>query len=224
MIPIIRTHPKLTNFTKFYPKVFRRHAHILVANGYMAIRSSINKDTEEPTITIRIYQWIKNSLKEYKNLPTVILDCRYNIFAEPPIIDKEDVKNKKDAYRFLDIVVEDSQFVPRRELIFEAKRLRKGDFTISKYCSDGITRFVDSTYGAQSFEAVMLGFWQDATLEHWIKQLTTALKKDAKKNMKVKKNLRKVKIITGFPDEWMSRHERPLGTDIILFHIFLDCR
>jgi hypothetical protein len=224
MIPNIRTHPKSTNFTRFYPSVFRRHAHILIAYGYTAVRPTLNKDTEEPTITIRIYQWIKKSLKEYKNLPDMILDCRYNIIAEPPLIEEIDPQNIKDTHRFLDIVVEDSQFIPRQEIIFEAKRLKKKDFTIGKYCQDGVLRFVDNIYGTESSEAVLIGFWQDGDVKHWLNQLKKSFANDSLGTMKVKKNLRLVSIIKSFPDEWMSRHGRKSGDDIILFHIFLDCR
>jgi hypothetical protein len=223
MIPNIRTHPKSTNFTRFYPSVFRRHAHILIAYGYKAVRPTLNENTEEPTITIRIYQWIKKSLKEYKNLPDIILDCRYNILAEPPLIEEIDIQNIKDTHRFLDIVVEDSQFIPRQEIIFEGKRLKKGDFTIVKYCKDGVVRFVDNIYGVDSSEAVLIGFWQDGNVKHWLSELKRSFTNDSSGTMKVKKNLRSVKIISDFPHEWISRHGRSSGKDIILFHIFLDC-
>jgi hypothetical protein len=187
------------------------------------VRFSLNGSTDEPTITIRIFQWIKDSLNQYKNLPDIILDCRYNITAEPPVIEKTDVKNKKDTHRFLDIVVEDSQFIPRQELIFEGKRLKKKDFTIGKYCKTGIVRFVNATYGAASSEAVLIGFWQDGKPTYWLNQLKKSFTNDSKGTMRVKKSLRSVRIISDFPDEWISRHGRTSGNDIILFHIFLDC-
>lgn len=224
ILPEIRTHEESTAFKTFYPKIFRRDAHTLVALGYRGVRSTINADTHEPTITIRIAVWIKQALNRLDLLPNRMLACRYNVSSEQPLIETLDPASISDGHRYLDIVVEDSQSMPRQEILFEAKRLKQPDFSVKKYCDEGVARFVTDIYPALRGEAVMVAFCQTGTASGWQRLLSKHFNNSKKSaSLNIEKHLREVRIINDFPNEWMSRHHRPSGKALLLFHVFLEC-
>lgn len=224
MAIISQNTPKKISFLKSgYPQYFRRDVHKLLFFGYERVRPSINFDTEEPTITVRIAEEIDKGLDTIGLLPDSILKKRYNVVPEFPKIKLKDPLNIKDEYVRFDIVVLDSRTIPRRRYIVEAKRLRKNGFAIGKYCSDGIMRYIEDVYASEFPEAVMIAFWQDSDFTYWFGELLRKFNEDKKDNkMAVSQPLESIEIISEFSNEWVSKHTRKSGNEIILFHIFLE--
>lgn len=201
-----------------YPNYFRRDAHYILAKGYQDVRSKINSETGEVKITVRIYEAIEKRIDSF-GFPERIMNRRYAIKAEDP-------KTYKDSIKRLDIVIqttEPSQI--RTRYIFEAKRLKKNDFPIGLYCGDdGIMRFVKEMYASDCPEAAMIGFYQDSDVDYWFGELTRKFKENEQDNkMQVVESLTPFQVISEFPNEWFSLHQRISGNPIILSHIILDC-
>lgn len=214
---------KISFLKSGYPNYFRRDVHKLLFFGYERVRPFINFETEEPTITIRIAQEIDKGLDTLGLLPESILKKRYNVIPEFPKIKIKDPQNIKDEYVRFDIVVLDSRSLPRRRYIIEAKRLRKNGFAIGKYCSDGIMRYIEDVYASEFPEAAMIAFWQDSDSAYWFGELARKFKEDkVDDKMAVSQSLESIEIISELPNEWVSIHRRRSGSEIILFHLFLE--
>jgi hypothetical protein len=201
-----------------YSSYFRRDAHYILANGYQDVRNKINSETGEFKITVQIYEAIEKRFDSF-GFPEKIMNRRYAIKAEDPKIYKNEVKR-------LDIVVQTTEPSQKRiKYVFEAKRLKKNGFPIGLYCGDdGIMRFVQEIYASDCPEVAMIGFYQDMDVEYWFGELTRKFKENEKGNkMQVVENLTESKVISEFPNEWFSLHQRNSGSQVILFHILLDC-
>lgn len=201
-----------------YSSYFRRDAHYILANGYQDVRSKINSETGEVKITVQIYEAIEKRFESF-GFPEKIMNRRYAIKAEDPKIHKNEIKR-------LDIVVQTTEPAQKRiKYIFEAKRLKKNGFPIGLYCGeDGIMRFVEETYASDCPEVAMIGFYQDTDSKYWFKELTRKFKENEKDNkMQVLEGLTQFQIISEFPNEWVSCHQRVNENPVILFHIFLEC-
>ena len=201
-----------------HPDYFRRDAHYILAKGYQDVRNKINSKTGEVKITVQIYEAIEKRFDSF-GFSEKILNRRYAIKAEDTKIYKEEVKR-------LDIVVQTTEPSQKRiRYIFEAKRLKKNGFPISLYCGDdGILRFVNEIYASDSPEAAMIGFYQDTDVNYWFKELTRKFKENEQDNkIQVVENLTQFQIISEFPNEWFSLHQRKSGSGMLLFHIFLEC-
>jgi hypothetical protein len=212
-------------FQSDYPDYFRRDIHLLLAFGYTSIRSEINLNSEEPTITVRMAEAINTGLNKIGLLPDRLQREPYSVFPEPAQIKTKDPKNIKDEYIYFDIVFEEStRTIPRRRYTVEAKRLKTNGFSIGKYCDDGIMRFVNEIYASVYPEAAMIGFYQDKDVKYWFDELTRKFTEDAKpKKMGVKSDLTKFEVVTSITNEWFSMHQRNSGKKILLFHILWDC-
>lgn len=212
-----------------HPGYFRRDVHELLEYGYMKVRSTINANTEEPTITIRIAKAIKDGLDSIGELPDKFQ--YYNVTSEEAEIKAKDPNNIKDTHVFYDIVfVESTRTIPRRRYTFEGKRLKKNNFPktnnfpIRLYCNDGIMRFVNDIYASDSPEAAMIAFFQDEDVNYWFGELTRKFKENEQDNkMQVLEGLTQFQVISKFSNEWFSIHQRITESPVILFHIFLDC-
>lgn len=208
-----------------HPNYFRRDVHELLSFGYTKVRPTINADTEEPTITARLAEAIDKGFNTIGILPERLAKKPYSIKAETVEIETKDLKNIKDKHIFYDIVFEEvGQTIPRRRYTFEGKRLKKNKFSIGLYCADGISRFVEEIYASDCPEAAMIGFYQDADVNYWFKELTRKFKENEQDNkMQLIENLTKKLVISDFSNEWVSLHQRKSKGRIILFHIFLEC-
>lgn len=225
----IISHPEPKKTKSFfqsigYSKRFRKDVHILLDFGYKRVRSTINTDTQEPTITGRIAEEIEKGLEQLGLLPEEVLKPHYVVIPENSKIKSTDPNNIKDKFIRLDIVILDSRKRPYRRYVVEAKRLKKKNFrkAIDKYCNDGIMRFIDEIYASDSPEAIMVGFWQDEDAKHWLDELTQKFEEN-EKTMSVNEKLISIEVIPEISHELFSIHQRKSGSKIILFHILLDC-
>ena len=110
------------------------------------------------------------------------------------------------------------------EYVFEAKRLKKKIFTVSKYVGkEGLQCFVKGSYASQYSEAAMVGYDQSGDANHWQKELKKNFDKNSRNDLCVKQALQKVQVISSMPDIWVSQHERKDYELITVYHIFLNC-
>lgn len=196
-----KTSPINPNKTKSflqsnYPDYFRRDVHTLLAFGYNFIRSEINANSEEPTITVRMTEAINVGFDSIGLLPNKLQKRHYAVFAESAQIETRDSENIKDKYIYFDVIFQETggRNIPRRRYTVEAKRLKTNGFSIGKYCDDGIMRFVNEIYAFGFPEAAMIGFFQDKDVSYWFDELTRKFNEDEKnKKMGVELKLRKSK-------------------------------
>lgn len=207
-----------------YSRKFRKDVHTLLNYGYKEVKPTLTSETQEPTITGRIAEAIDKGLQELGLLPDEVLKPHYVVIPEFSKIQFSDLKNEKDFFLRLDIVILNNQKRPYKKYIVEGKRLKKENFidAIKKYCDHGIIRFVEEIYASDIPEAIMAGFWQDEDLKHWFDELVQKFDDDEIK-MCVEEKLKPIKIIPEILHEWYSIHRRKSGSKILLFHIFLDC-
>ena len=210
--------PELNYFGSF-SSAFRIKAHTLISWGYRGALSRIKHNShEETTITGYISAAINNRLRTF-DCPVWSED--FSVKENNPV-EMEGREGKKRPQP--DLIIE-GNMQGRPEYVFEAKRLKKNGFGVGKYLgSDGLGCFVSGKYAPRYDEAAMLGYIQSDSPTYWQAQL-----RDKINSKKAPLNLislpRGVKIISDFPDEWMTIHRRKfIGRSISIFHIFLDFR
>jgi hypothetical protein len=201
-----------------YDYGFRRDAHQLLAWGHQAALSQIHCDLMEEEITGLIVEAVETRLDDPS---TPERFDRYSIDEEKPIA-VEGRKGKKR--RRLDLVVVSGHSRPRRKYIFEAKRLRKNGYPISKYVgTDGLQCFVKGVYASQYPEAAMVGYVQSDAANYWETELKRSFDGYPHNNLRIKQLLQKVQVLSSVPDVWVSEHEREESGSITVYHIFLNC-
>ena len=212
------TKPSRIAVTTFTTQ-FRKQVHQLIAWGFKDAKTRVNSNDEhEPAIT--------GFIAEATNDRFCALDCTkwfsyYSVHDNSPV--KKEGRSGKSR-PIPDIIIE-AGFKGRPKYLFEAKRLRKAGFPVSKYtASDGIGCFISGLYASEYNESGMLGYVQSDSMEHWQNDVKSAIDKDSTE-LRLKSPQRDVRIIEAFPLEWVSEHERDgVPRPIIIFHILLDCR
>lgn len=205
-----------------YLEAFRSHAHQLLVWAHGDVRTKINPALDEPAITGLIAEAMKARLNTHPDTPEEY--AHYWIGDQEPVSPGGQLGN--DRLR-LDVTVIRTGVKPRLSYIFEAKRLRTGAFTISKYTgAGGMGDFLACRYGGSCPEAAMVGLIQDKDAAYWSDELKRVFAADLAGKppvLAIKKPLSRLVVIAAIPDEWDSHHLRTDGTDIRLLHIFLPC-
>ncbi|MGE3724972.1 MAG: hypothetical protein AB7I41_05450 [Candidatus Sericytochromatia bacterium] len=198
----------------------RECVHQLLVWGYEDIKSKVTPENEEEDITGWLTHAIELRLNDENTPPEYE---HYYIAEETPV--PHFISSGKSRKR-IDIVISNSQTKPRPKFCFEAKRLKKGSHTISKYTGDGgMQCFLKCEYAVEQSEAGMLGYIQDLSPDHWFRQLKKMFdnsKEDPTLN--IVQPLKKVQILKDLPHEWESKHTRLDGSHLDLLHVFLDFR
>ena len=201
-----------------YDYGFRRDAHQLIDWGYQDALSEIHCKLLEEEITGLIVDAIEERLDDPF---TPERFDRYSIDEEKPI-SVEGRKGKKR--RRLDLVVVSGHSRPRPKYIFEAKRLRKNGYPISKYLGeDGLKCFIQGVYASQYPEAAMIGYVQSDIAIYWESELQRSFNKDLDNDFCIVQALEKATVLSSMPDVWFSKHDRKVGDIITVYHLFLDC-
>ena len=69
----------------------------------------------------------------------------------------------------------------------------------------------------------MVGYVQSDSAPYWLSELARKLSEPAGGNLECKKLPVPVSVLASLPDEWITVHGRPDGSEIAVYHIFLDC-
>lgn len=218
---LIRMKPQRRSrqWFEFYERAFRIGVHQLLAWGYLDARPNIGPNAAEDAITGQIIECIKDRLDD-PNTPHDYTRF-YNVVDQDPVRRS----GKRGKLRpILDIVMTCSIRLPRPEFMFEAKRLKANGFPIGLYLgNDGLLCFVRGQYAAEYSTAGMLGYIQSHDASRWIKQLDKKLSGNGRKDLRVIKNLSKVRVHSSIDHEFTSMHGRIKNSNILIFHVLLDC-
>lgn len=201
----------------FFQNRFRFCAHQLLAWGYQDARSFIGPDLEEEDITGHLVKAIQDRLNDLNTPPEY--SERYEVHEEKPIHSPERTGKKRQR---IDILAICTGKHPRPELWFEAKRLKTQVCTIGKYVgTGGMQCYIKCEYAKNYPMAAMIGYIQNSTPSYWYSELVRVFGTD--KALNVTKKLSQCQVVPSLSNEWKSSHNRTDGTDIELYHIFLDC-
>ena len=201
-----------------YDYGFRRDAHQLLAWGYENAIPKIHCKLQEEEITGFIAEEIEDKLDD-PYLPERFE--RYSISDEKPISGEGRTGKSR---RRLDLVIVSGHNRPRPKYIFEAKRLCRNSYPISKYIGkDGLKCYVNGIYASQYPEAAMIGYIQSDSSQYWENQLRRSFDKDSNNSLCLEQKLQETKVIDSLLDEWVSQHHRHDQILITVYHIFLDC-
>lgn len=211
------TQPEIDYFGIF-SNAFRKHVHLLIIWGHSGAHPRIKSINEqEPSITGYIADSIKNRLRDVYCPPW----CKhYSVQDDPPVESEGRVGRRR---RRADIIIE-SNVKGRPEFLFEAKRLRKNGYGVSKYVgSEGMGCFINSVYGSRYNETAMIGYVQSSSLDHWKSKIKETIDKNNVK-LELKSVQQDITIIDEIQFEWFSEHARKaIGRDVKIYHILLDC-
>jgi len=207
----------LNSFTlDVYNYRFRQDAHQLLYWGYQDTLQQIHCKRKEEEITGLIVEAIEERLDA---LSTPERFDRYSIDEEKPIAVEGRMGKER---RRLDLVVVSGHNRPRPKYIFEAKRLKKRAYPISRYVNEeGLQCFVKGIYASQCPESSMVGYMQSDDASYWVNELKRKFNEPS--DLRVKQPLQKDQVLSSMPDVWFSEHEREENDSIIIYHIFLDC-
>lgn len=213
------TKPNSHDFQK-WKGAFREKAHLLIQVGYTEGLHNIESDKhEEQDIT----EFIVNAIKIWMRSPASLPWCKYFDIHEEAPVQKENSHGKSRPRT--DILVKWCSQRERPEYIFEAKRLRKKGYGVGKYTGpEGMGCFTEGVYAGEYDEAAMLGYVQSNTLSYWKEQLKKSItQKEA--DLYLNSPQYDEMVITSFPLEWVSEHERKKGINcsIKIYHILLNC-
>lgn len=212
----------LSELWDFYRVVFREHAHQLLLWAHMDVRAQLDANLDEPDITGLLATAMTSRLN---HLDTPDDYLHYTIGDQQPQSPGGELGN--DRLR-LDVTVIRSGIRPRLTFVYEAKRLRTSGFAIGKYVGEGgMGDFLSCRYAADAPEAAMVGLFQNRDLAYWHLELQRAFDEDRLANLDklgIDSGLAPIIVLNALVGELESRHRRSNGTDIQLFHIFLDCR
>jgi hypothetical protein len=216
------TNGSLSALWDLYGEAFRLHSHQLLAWAHMDVRSRLHSDLDEPSITGLLAEAMKFRLNYHPGTPDSYL--HYSIGDQPPHSPAGELGN--DRLR-LDITVIRSGVRPRLVFVFEAKRLRTGGFPISKYIgAGGMGDFISGRYAEDCSQAAMVALYQNKESSYWHSELKRAFSENEKSSpvtLNTVSSLQAVTILEALPEELQSTHRRKDGTELLLFHIFLDC-
>lgn len=205
-----------------YWSAFRRHVHALLAWGYEDSRHRVQAKQQEPDITGFIAEAIKDRLND-----PVSPDWCMNFWVDddPPI--PGGGRTGRGRWR-PDLIFVLMGRVPRLLYHFEAKRLhaqRSKNKNLEEYLGEeGLGCFLSGKYAGESDEAGMLGYVQCDDTNIWAARLRSAIDQDSqnKNELLLLPPQRNIQIIDAFPQEWISKHGRKIGRNIVIHHILLE--
>lgn len=211
-----------------YLVVVREDAHQLLAWSYADTRPRLATARDEYEMTGLLADGMEARINCSE---TDYRYTRYAIHNEKPTSPSGQLGKTRPR---LDIQIELCGVRPKPHFTFEAKRLRDDANsgirdTMRHYLGDeGICRFVNGHYSPESSEAAMLGLIQAHDSAFWMAHVGHAFaSEDSNRGPKafgLIAALQPANVIPEFPDEHVSVHARPSGSEIRIFHLFIDCR
>jgi hypothetical protein len=197
---------------------FRCHVFELIGWGFRDAEQDIRKMEHEEDITGLIRKAIR---KKLDSDPSPRLKY-YSVHNEDPVDDLGTLGKNRPR---VDILFEYGGTRPRLRYSLEAKRcarvIHKSRYTI-KWYAEGIAAFLAGTYATDSPEGGLLGLIQSDDEKFWTSELARLLEADV--SLACKTPLAESQLITDMLDVALSRHQRKDGSDIDLYHAFLDCK
>ncbi len=201
-----------------YWATYRQHIHTLLAWGYANSRNRVQAKHDETAIT----GFIAEAIQDILDGPDSPLWCNQIVIKDDPPIPGGGRTGRK-RWR-PDLIFESVERRPRPKYHFEAKRLRKQQ-SINDYLGEGgLQCFISGRYAHESDEAGMLGYIQCDNISIWVERLQLAIDQDTqgKNEMLLSSPQCNIQVVDTFPHEWMTKHDRHTGKNIVVNHILLD--
>ena len=196
----------------------RRHAHQLLARGYLRLNAAEFGSSKEPDITGRLCQAVDEFMAA-TDAPSWV--TRYALRDDP----KLNVRGLEGESRpRIDIEIERVQRGRRPLFRFEAKRLGpKHSLTSSKgyLGSEGIGAFLSNYYELTHPEAGMLGYIQSDNIAHWHQKLLNELAKDPVSHGYDKSQGLTEDILASGLSTWRSEHMKNDDSSLMIWHTLL---
>lgn len=201
-----------------YWSTYRQHVHTLLVWGYVDSRNRVQAKHDEPAITGFIAEAIQDRLDSPDSPPW----CNQLAIKDDPPIPGGGRTGRK-RWR-PDLIFESVERKPRPKYHFEAKRLRKQQSINDYLGEDGLHCFLSGRYAHESDEAGMLGYIQCDNISSWVERLQLAIAQDSqgKNEFLLLSPQRNIQVVDAFPQEWMSKHGRHTGKNIVIHHLLLD--
>jgi len=201
-----------------YWSTYRQHVHTLLAWGYADSRNKVQAKHDETAITGFIAEAIQDRLDALDSP----LWCNQIVVKDDPPIPGGGRTGRK-RWR-PDLIFESVERKPRPKYHFEAKRLRKQQSINDYLGEDGLHCFLSGRYAHESDEAGMLGYIQCDNISSWVERLQLAIAQDSqeKNEFLLLSPQRNIQVVDAFPQEWMSKHGRHTGKNIVIHHLLLD--
>ena len=197
---------------------FRVRVRQLLFFGYSrSIDVLKSADNEETAIT----GYIAETLDEFLESPSCPAWCEFFSIRDDPPVKRKGTSGRSRPRA--DLIIE-AGFYGRPQCIFEAKRLRRRGYGISKYIdAGGMGCFISGLYASRYDEAIMIGYLQSDSIDFWKNKLIKAIEK-SKDALHLISAQRDIQVIDEFPFEWLSEHSRiQVGRPVTIHHILLDC-
>lgn len=201
-----------------YWSAYRQHVHTLLVWGYTDSRPRVQAKHDEPAITGFIAEAIQNRLDA---IDSPSWCDQIGIKDDPPIPGGGRTGRKRWRP---DLIFESVERRPRPKYHFEAKRLRNQQSINDYLGKDGLGCFLSGRYAHESDEAGMLGYIQCDNISTWVERLQLAIDQDFqdKNEFLLLSPQRNIQVVNAFPKEWMSKHDRHTGRNIVIHHLLLD--
>lgn len=196
---------------------FIKHIHNILYEGYVRMKNKhvYNTTSVENEITWLLYNEMDGYLND-RSCPNIYKN--YFVSQQDPT---RSTVQGNTVNGIIDIQFECSSKKPRPHLTFEAKRLRKPDFTIGDYINEGLVRFISGKYADDHRVAGMLGYMQSDDDAYWFMMLAHTLM--VRHDLNMQGNLDKINLHPNIDTEYVSKHTRSALDDIYILHIYLDC-
>ncbi len=209
-----------------YLVVLREDAHQLLAWGYADARTKLPTARDEYDLTGLISEAMDRRTNDPRTPERFSL---YSVRPEHPF--SPGSERGKDRPK-LDIQIERSGR-PKRYFTFEAKRLRDDSRasvsdSLDHYLGkEGVGRFLQGYYAAESREAAMVGCVQAHDPVFWLDRIGKAFTGDrtsGKNSFHLLEDFRCAQVIPDITYEAVTVHERSTLPPLRLHQIFLDCQ
>lgn len=206
-------------FCHVYSAGIKDHIWQLLSWGYNDSRRKVGSaEVQEPDITGFIAEAINDRFR-LKEAPK--WSMKYSVHENKP--ERSTCERTGNSRLKPDIVIQ-MHVMGRPEFSFEAKRLRTKGFPANKYTgADGMGCFISENYASGYPEAVMLGYVQSDSVEHWKEMLIKEIDGNSAALGLIPPQ-GEDPVIPHFPTKWVSSHLRPTEPPITLHHILLDYR
>lgn len=196
-----RTKPLSSANANKYRAAFIRHVHLLVYWGYERMERRQYRRADEPNISGALCEAIEQVLDDPKS--DVWVDD-YEIHDDPPV---HDAKRKGKHRRRVDLKLASRIVRPRLRFCFEAKVLGPKNGAGKYFGEDGLGRFIDGSYAAETKIGGMLGYVQSDDCGAWAVRLGESLN-SSKHNVAKNGEWRDAVIIEELSHNYRTKHRR----------------
>ena len=191
---------------------------IIVACDILKATGADYTNTEEPEITGEVVHYARQYIDTQNNHGWA---WRYTVHDDPP--ENTGGRKGKDRKK-VDIIIERAQRGKHPRIRFEAKRLKRPDFTVGIYVGkEGLGEFISGNYAPECDTAGMLGYIQSDDCDYWAEQIPVALSKKKTEVHLTKDGQWQKADLENVDDCYKTRHNRPtVKGELLVYHLLLD--